>query len=136
MQKKIFELIMNIRKKCLQTEEKIRSQLNLTPGEFNGLLMIKPGEKVHGLEFSNRMGLSQSRGSRVISRMMGSGFVKLETVQGDRRSAAASLTPSGKMMRRKLIDRLGDCEKQMSSQLNDDTIQEIKNSLEKLISVM
>ncbi len=136
MQKNLFNLVMTIRKKCLQTEEKIRSQLGLTLGEFNGLLLIKPGEKVHGLEFSNRMGLSQSRGSRVIARMMGSGFVNLETVQGDRRSAEASLTSNGKAMRKKIIDQLDDCEKRMTSQLSEAEIQKIKNTLERLISVM
>ena len=32
--------------KALETEEKIRAGLNLTPGELNGLLVIKPEERI------------------------------------------------------------------------------------------
>ena len=101
--------------------------------DYDNLIL---GEKVFGLEFSHRMGLSQSRGSRVISRMLKSGYIKLETVQGDRRAVAASLTSKGISMRKRLEDRMGECEKRINSQLDAQTSQEIRNTLEKLITVM
>lgn len=136
MEMRMFELIMQIRKKCLQTEEKIRSELSLTPGEFNGLLSIEPGEKVLGVTFSHRMGLSPSRGSRVIGRMLKSGYIELRTVPDNRRAVEASLTPKGMRMRMKLIARMGECEDRIMVQLDRKQAEEVKSALSVLVEAM
>ena len=136
MEKRLFELIIQIRKKCLQTEEKIRSELRMTPGEFNGLLSIEPGEKVLGAAFSQRMGLSASRGSRVIGRMLKSGFIDLEQVPDDRRAVEASLTREGIAMQKRLMARMGECEERILSQLDDAMARNIREALTALVDVM
>lgn len=136
MEKRLFELIMSIRKKCLHTEEKIRSELGLTPGEFNGLLSLEPGERVQGAAFSERMGLSASRGSRVIGRMLTNGYINLETVPDNRRSAEASLTKKGIEMQKRLENRMGECEERITSQLDSKNAEKIRFALEQLVAVM
>ena len=136
MEKRFFELIMQIRKKCLQTEEKIRSELGLTPGEFNGLLSIEAGERVLGAAFSQRMGLSPSRGSRVISRMLENGYIELEQVRNDRRAVEASLTKEGITMQGRLIERMGECEGRILSQLDEVQAGEVRRALNTLVEIM
>jgi len=136
MEKRLFELIIAIRKKCLYTEEKIRSELKLTPGEFNGLLAVEPGERILGHTFSRRTGLSPSRGSRVIGRLMQSGFVQSETVPENRRSMEVFLTQKGKTMRKTIENRMEECEKRFTSQLDENQITDIKQALEQLADVM
>ena len=136
MDKRLFELIIQIRKKCLQTEEKIRSELGLTPGEFNGLLSIDPGERVLGAAFSQRMGLSPSRGSRVISRMLKNGYLELEQVPDDRRAVEASLTSEGTAMKRRVERRMGECEERITSRLTSTQEERIRTALKALVEAM
>ena len=136
MEKRLFELIMQIRKRCLQTEEKIRTELHLTPGEFNGLLSIEPGEKISGNTFSQRMVLSPSRGSRVISKLAENGYITLNIVPDNRRSVEASLTKKGISMQKQLEENMGECEDRITSQLAPTQTQEIRKALERLAEVM
>ncbi len=136
MKPRLFELIMAIRKKCIQTEERVRSDLNLTPGEFQSLLLLQPGEKVPGGIFSRRLGLSASRGSRVLQRLWKSGFVTLKTVPDNRRSAEASLTPKGKAMQDRIMVRMEECEHKIASRLSEMELQRIMRSLKTLVDAM
>ena len=136
MEKKLFELIISIRKKCLHTEEKIRSDLGLTPGEFNGFLSMEPGERVPGAAFSERMGLSPSRGSRVFSRMFKNGYIHLETLPGDRRIVEASFTQKGEKMRERVLARLDECEKRILSSLSDQQVHALQEALQFLVKEM
>jgi DNA-binding MarR family transcriptional regulator len=136
MYPKLFKLIISIRKKCLQTEEKIRTELKLTPGEFNGLLALDPGEKIIGTEFSHRMGLSPSRGSRVISRLWKNGFLHMEQVPDDRRSVETSLTPKGTRMKAMIEERMEECEKRITSQFTGEESVRIHSALSMLVEAM
>ncbi len=136
MEKKLFELIIEVRKKCLQTEEKIRAELNLSPAEFHGLLALEPKEKILGAVFSERMCLSPSRGSRVISRLLQGGFVEQKVVPDNRRSVEVFLTPEGNKMRKTIQKQMEECEERFSSQLDSNQIVDVKHALEALVNVM
>jgi len=136
MKKKLFELIMILKKKCLRTEESIRSELNLTPGEFNGLLTIEEGEKIPGLIFANRMDLSPSRASRVINRLVDRGYMELKTPKKDRRSIEASLTNEGVQMRKIVFEKMTQCENRITAQLSINQVKKIRKALLLLSQVM
>lgn len=136
MDKQLFELIMMVKKKCLRTEERIRAELKLTPGEFHGLIAIQDGEKVPGLEFSERMDFSASRGSRILNRLVNKQFMVLNPGQSDRRSIEASLTAEGARMREIIYARMTECEKRITSQLSEKDVRDIRAALTKLASVM
>ena len=136
MGKHLFELIMDIRKKCIRTEGKIRNNLNLTPGEFNGLLAIEFGEKITGLVFADRIGLSPSRASRVLSTLMKKGFMEQEPLPEDRRNVNAFLTRQGKDMRKKIFQEMSVCEKKITDQLNQKQFEKIYQALSLLAETM
>jgi DNA-binding MarR family transcriptional regulator len=136
MGKHLFELIMDIRKKCIRTEEQIRRKLDLTPGEFNGLLAIEFGEKITGLAFADRLGLSPSRASRVLSALMKKGFMEQEPQLQDRRNVNAFLTRQGKDMRKKIFQEMSVCEKRIIDQLNQKQFQKIYQALSLLAETM
>jgi DNA-binding MarR family transcriptional regulator len=136
MEQRLFEMIMQIRKNCLRTEEKIRKKLYLTPGEFNGLLSIEPGENISGTTFSQRMVLSPSRGSRVISKLSQNGYISLNIVPDNRRSVEASLTEKGIAMQKQLAESMSECEENITSQLDPLQLQEVRQALKILIEVM
>ena len=136
MENKLFELIIQIRKKCIATEEKIQKEFHLSPAEFNGILAIRPEEKMQCTVFARQMGLSASRGSRVIGKLQENGFIQLKTVPNNRRSVEASLTKKGVEMRGVLEKQMLECEKRFTSQLSEKQIKDIRKSLTLLADVM
>ncbi len=136
MEQKLFELIIQIRKKCITTEEKIRKEFHLSPAEFNGLLSIHPGEKIQCASYARQMGLSASRGSRVIGKLHDNDFIQLVTVPNNRRSVEVSLTKKGVQMRKILEKQMSECENRFTSQLSEKQIKDIKKSLTLLAEVM
>ncbi len=128
-EKHLFELIMDIRKKCLRTEEKIRKKLSLTLGELNGLIVLEGGESITSLAFSSRLNLSPSRGSRVLGNLKDKEYVELEIQSADRRAVNAYLTPSGERMREKIYKEMSECEKRITSQLSEKQLKNIREAL-------
>ena len=101
MSKHLFELILSIKHKCQSNEEEIRDEVGLSHGEFNGLIILEPGQKILGFDFADRMGLSPSRGSRVLNKLVTDGYVKTQAKPDDRRTILIGLTPKGRRKKKK-----------------------------------
>jgi len=114
---RFFEIVLLIKRTCVDTEERIRKEFRITQAALNGLLAVGPDESLSGAEFSARMGLSASRGSRVLAAMVRGGFLKSVPIPDDRRSVTISLTPRGRRMRADLERRMDACGEQLLSPL-------------------
>ena len=136
MAKRVYEQIIAIRKKCQETEDKIRAELDLTLAEYKGLLALKPEEKIFAANFSSMMQLSPSRGSRVIERLIHRDFIKLDPVPNNRRSIHVSLTAAGIQMQKKIDRKMQECEEKVLSQLSNKQVKDIHKSLELLLEVL
>lgn len=128
----MFELILSIKRKCQANEDRIQDELNISQAEFNGLMVLNGEDNVPGSVFAERMGLSASRGSRVLNKLMNSGYVNAEFKPGDRRSISISLTKEGREMKTKLYNRMQVCEDRICSHFDECNIQKIKEALELL----
>jgi DNA-binding MarR family transcriptional regulator len=129
MSLKFFEIVLRIKRSCVETEDRIRSEFGLTEAECNGLLAIGPEERIAGAEFSARMGLSPSRGSRVLSRLAKKGLLCSVTPDGDRRSLVISMTPAGARTRRSLEERMEACGRGLLEKLSPAERRRVEASL-------
>ena len=129
MEPTLFELILSIKRKCVSNEEKIQNELKLTPAEFNGLLALNPNEEILGNTFAERMRLSTSRGSSVLGKLMGNGYVQTDFKPNNRRSVFISLTQVGLNMKKKIINRMGICENRICSSFSKKEIDQMKQTL-------
>lgn len=136
MRKKLFELIIMIMKKCQLTEAKIRNEFGLTMAEYNALLAIRGGEKMLCHVFSKKMGLSASRGSRVIDRLTKKGLVKGEAVPDDRRILKISMTKKGVELKRLIRMRMNECENNILGKLSAEQRETVYDSLEMLSELL
>lgn len=136
MSQALFELILAIKRKCQSIEEGIRKDMGITHAEFNALLVLNPGEQINGNELADRMVLSPSRSSRVLSNLMNHGYVTSQFQPDDRRSVQIDLTEKGKKAKAEIIKRMQKCERRFSSGLNDAQMAEIRNSLQLLLDVL
>jgi len=136
MKKSLFELILSIKRKCQTNEETIQNELGITQAELNGLLVLNKEEKIPANHFAARMNLSPSRGSRVLNKLVTSGYVKTHFIPEDRRSLLIALTSEGIGMKTNILDRMAACEEKICQKIDSNRIDEIRASLELLAEAL
>jgi DNA-binding MarR family transcriptional regulator len=136
MSRRFFELILAIKRKCQCNEEQIQEQLGLTAAQFHGLIVLDEGGEVAGCEFARRMGLSPSRGSRVLCSLTTAGYVATHVRAEDRRTIQVALTDKGRRMKGRIADRMTDCESRICDRLDHSGVRQVRAALERLEAVL
>lgn len=136
MSKRFYELILAVRRKCQGNEEQIQRDLGLSPAEFHGLIVLEDGGEITGCEFAERMALSLSRGSRVLSKLAADGHIKTRLSPQDRRTTLVSLTAKGKKTRRRMLEHMEACEKRICRGLGSERLSQVRDALELLESTL
>jgi DNA-binding MarR family transcriptional regulator len=132
MSRRLFELILAVRRKCQGSEEQIQRELALSPAEFNALIVMGDRGEMTGCEFAERMALSPSRGSRVLSKLAADGYVRTRLSPQDRRTLRVSLTPKGRKTRQRMFDSMEMCESRICSGLDREKLAQVRDALELL----
>ncbi|MCX7833260.1 MAG: MarR family transcriptional regulator [Ignavibacteria bacterium] len=133
---KIIEALSILKNNCANHLDKIRIRMKLSPAEFNGIISIRTNEKLTCNELSRKMGLSPSRGSRVINKLIQKGYLKEERNVKDKRCNIITLSQKGSNVKKKIEDLINECESEIQSKLSESEIESISISLEKLIKVL
>jgi MarR family transcriptional regulator, organic hydroperoxide resistance regulator len=79
----LLDLIYRLKAGCIASEWRIMEETGLSPAEYNGIAAIAPRESISGNALSQKMGLSPSRASRVIDKMVKNGYFPGEKRAGD-----------------------------------------------------
>ncbi len=132
MGKRLFELILAIKYRCQGNEEQIQEELGLSQAEFNGLIVLDEDQEISGCAFAAGMGLSPSRGSRVLNKLVTHGYVKAKPSAEDRRAVLVSLTAKGRRTRRRISERMAACEERLRRRLDEEKLQKVTYALELL----
>jgi len=130
---KLMDVVKEIREKCLAKEEEIRQILKLAETEYRGLLCFEGHERITCQEFSARMNLSVSRGSRVIDRLFDRGYIERADLSSDRRCKNVWLTEKGAAIRRRIDEQRELCEEKLTSDYSEAKIENLKKGLRELI---
>lgn len=133
---KIIEALLILKNNCVSHLDSIRLEIKLSPSEFNCILSIDKNEKLSCQSLSAKMGLSASRGSRVINKLISKGYLKEEKHRKDKRCNLISLTPNGMKVKKKIDELINGCEKRIKSRLLKDEANTIISAFKKLIEVM
>jgi DNA-binding MarR family transcriptional regulator len=136
MSRCLFEVILAVKRKCQCNEEQIREELGLSQAEFHGLLVLASAREMTGCEFARRMGLSPSRASRVVDRLVIGGYVARRSDAEDRRAIQICLTVRGKRMGRRIVGRMEACEDRICGNLDGAEVRHVRRALELLESVL
>ena len=132
MDRRFFELILAVKRKCQGNEEQIQEELGLSQAEFNGLIVLGDEQEISGNEFAGRMALSPSRGSRVLNTLVTDGYVKTHVGPNDRRAILISLTPKGKRTKQRITTHMEACESRVCGSLDPVSVEQIRHALEML----
>ncbi|HEY5123247.1 MAG TPA: MarR family winged helix-turn-helix transcriptional regulator [Ignavibacteria bacterium] len=136
MMEKIIEIIFELKSSCNEKELLIRNKLKLSPAEFRGILVLTPGKINPCKELCSKMGLSASRGSRVVEKLMKNGYLKEVKNNIDRRVMNITLTVKGIKTHGKITSMLNDCEKEISKKISRSERSSLVNSLSKIKDVL
>lgn len=129
----LVDILTDLRKECEAQDKKVRRSLSLSEAEYNGLLCLKEDEKITCQEFSERMDLSISRGSRVIDKLFEKGYLDRLGCSEDRRCKYVELTEKGITVRRKIEKQRQDCEQKLAVDYSDQKLTMLKKELRRLV---
>ena len=111
MEKKLVNLIIELKKGCVEDEKQIRALCNVSLAEYKGIIEIGTTERVTCNVLSKKMGLSPSRGSRIVDGLVRKGYLLRTTNPEDRRSFVLSLSSKGAKIKDDIERERNNCEK-------------------------
>ena len=114
----------------------VRAQTNLGEAEC-GFLGAFPGEAaISSGEWCRIVGLSPSRGSRVIEALVQKGIVRRLPDPADRRVSLVELTEPGRRVKGRLEACMAECESALIGRLTPGEIQAVERGLAHLLRAM
>ena len=130
MEKKLVDLIIELKKDCLIDEKQIRALCNVSLAEYKAIMEIKITERIPCNVLSKKMGLSNSRGSRIIDGLVRKRYLLRVTNPEDRRSFVLSLSSKGVKIKDDIERERNNCEKRIRDKLSTKEFDLIKKGLE------
>lgn len=129
----LLDLLEAVQNKCDSAAESMRRSLGISPAEFRGLHVISPDEELTCQEFSMRMGLSLSRGSRVIDQLTRRGLLIRRSCSTDRRCKSLRLSQKGVLNRRKITQQRWECEEHLRTVYSSRAWEALKFDINRLL---
>jgi DNA-binding MarR family transcriptional regulator len=115
----LMALLDRLRQCCEEQEAQVREETGLSSSEYAGMMACSATGKLSASELAGRMGLSASRVSRVVDRLVQRGLLQRTPCSEDRRAVELSLTLEGRRTRQQLDDCLRRCDRSIRARLTD-----------------
>lgn len=132
----ILDLIYELKKKCIQSDEDFFDSLDISQAEYNMFICLKNCKHFNSYSVAEKMQLSLSRVSRIIDKMVNKDFLIRTTNKIDRRAIDIRMTPKGKEVTNKIIEYRKLREEKLESKVNEKEMTEISTNLRKLIEII
>jgi len=135
MEKNLVDLILELKKGCMEDENQIRTLCNISLAEYKAILEIETTERITCNVLSEKMGLSVSRGSRIIDSLVRKVYLLRMENPEDRRSFVLSLSSKGAEIKKQIEQERNNCEYRLRKNLSTREIELIKEGLELIAKV-
>jgi DNA-binding MarR family transcriptional regulator len=135
MNKSIIDLIIELKKGCMEDEEHIRTICNISFAEYKGIMEIDIEERMTCNALAKKMALSPSRGSRIIDNLVRKGYLSRMVNPADRRSFVVSLSFKGAKIRKQIKQERNNCEKRIIKSFSEKEVDLIKEGLELITKI-
>ena len=135
MEKNLVDLIIELKKGCMEDEKQIRTLCNVSLAEYKAVLEINITERITCNVLSEKMGLSVSRGSRIIDGLVRKGYLLRMENPEDRRSFVLSLSSKGAEVKKQIEQERNNCEYRLRKNLSVREVELIKEGLELIAKV-
>ena len=129
----ILDMVYEMKKKCASVDEQLMDDLDISQSE---LLFFSSLDNCLGLsspELAKNMGLSLSRISRVVDKLVVNGFLDRNTDKSDRRAITLCLTLKGKEIKSRISEVRNECETRLLSTIPHDEIEQFRRIIAKIV---
>ncbi|MCL4483576.1 MAG: MarR family transcriptional regulator [Bacteroidetes bacterium] len=134
--KEILSLVYEMKKKCAAIDYQLMEHLNLSQSELLFFSALDQCTGISSPELAKNMGLSASRISRVIEKLVVDGYLDRNVDKTDRRAITLCLTENGKKIRAEIDKSRQECEARLLNVLPESDIEKFREIIGKMIKEM
>lgn len=132
----IMGIVYEMKKKCANVDQRLMDELNLSQSEYLFFSSLDNCQVINSNELSRSMGLSASRVSRVVEKLVVNGFLDRNPDSSDRRAIILCLTSRGKEIKA-MIDRGRlKCEEQLLQVIPAEEVEKLREIIGKIIAAI
>lgn len=132
----ILGLVYEMKKKCAAIDNRLMESLHLSQSELLFFSALNQCTELSSPELAKNMGLSPSRISRVIEKLVVDGYLDRNTDKADRRAITLCLTENGKKIRAEIDKSRQECETRLLNVLPESDVEKFREIIGKMIKEM
>ena len=132
----ILGLVYEMKKRCAAIDNKLMEHLNLSQSELLFFSSLDQCTGISSPELAKNMGLSPSRISRVIEKLVVDGYLDRNIDKTDRRAITLCLTDEGKKIRAEIDKNRQECEARLLNVLPQSDVEKFREIIGKMIREM
>ena len=134
--KEILSLVYEMKKKCAAIDYRLMEQLHLSQSELLFFSALDQCTGISSPELAKNMGLSPSRISRVIEKLVVDGYLDRNIDKTDRRAITLCLTDEGKKIRAEIDRNRQECEARLLNVLPQSDVEKFREIIGLMIKEM
>ena len=132
----ILGLVYEMKRKCAAIDNLLMEDLHLSQSELLFFSSLDQCTGISSPELAKNMGLSPSRISRVIEKLVVDGYLDRNVDKSDRRAITLCLTESGKVIRSQITKSRLECEARLLNVLPETDLEKFREIIRKMIGEM
>ena len=129
----ILSMIYEMKKQCAKVDQLLMDDLNISQSELLFFSALDTCKGLSSPELAKNMGLSASRVSRVVDKLVVNGFLDRNTDASDRRVITLCLTPKGKVIRGKIDKVRNECEARLLESIASEEVEQFREIISKIV---
>ncbi len=133
MSTNMMSLIGKLTKKCNAIDKEIMESFNLTQSEYQFLTNIPDCSELNSAQIAIKMGLSLSRISRIIEKLVQKDYLIRNLNKNDRRAIKLCLSEQGIGIRNEILQRKKECETEMFKGISKEERMEFELIVNKIV---
>ena len=126
-------MIYELKKKCLLADQRLMDDLKISQSELLFFSALKNCQGMNCPELARNMGLSLSRISRVVEKLVVNGYLDRKTDDADRRAIQLCLTSKGKAIRNKIDKVRNECEDRLNEIIPPTQVQQFEKIFSEIV---
>jgi DNA-binding MarR family transcriptional regulator len=130
---KILSMVYEMKRKCAQIDQQLMDELDISQSELLFFSSLDNCQGMSSPQLAKNMGLSLSRISRVVDKLVVNGYLDRTTDLSDRRAITLCLTGKGKVVRQKIDEVRNDCEARLLRTIPSDEIERFRDTISKIV---
>ena len=129
----ILSMIYEMKKKCAKVDQQLMDDLKISQSELLFFSALNNCQGISSPELAKNMGLSLSRISRVVDKLVVNGYLDRNPDSNDRRAITLCLTPKGKIVRSKIDEVRNECESRLIGVISSTEIEQFREVISKIV---